>query len=323
MKKQITRILCIMLLISSCSEKKDDPQPEPPQPPPVERKEYVAVTAKNPNVDTKTELLEDGLSLKWAKGDKITVFMQSQVDNKLHSAEYLIDDHTVDTETPLFKGELLWQKESTDHTFYSCYPYIEGCKDVKKLPISLPAEQQQVAATTTHLAQLDILISSPVTQKAPAVFSDSFTSVPMFYRHIFAIIEIRFFAKNADLRINRITMKSNQTHLSVTEGFVDLSLSADDPMFCKTYDSKGENKVSLTVQDSPSVPVLQKETPDAGNTFSTYLVVAPGAHTDGMITFQVETTSGKQYEFSRSGRLIQPADKLIVYLELSDDYLIN
>ena len=313
----MTGLACLVFLFMSCSHKKDN-EPEPPKPPepPEVKTEQVVILAKSPDAETKTELAEDGVSLRWSKGDEITVFMSSPIDDKLHSAEYTIDDNTVSVGIPMFKGELFWQKEGEDHTFYSCYPVITGCEDVKKLPVALPAEQTQTGASSAHLAQLDILVAATVTQKAPGTFTNSFTSVPVFYRHIFAFIEVRFYSKTPNIRVDKVVMTSIKANLSLTEGVVDMSLPVSDPMHCRISEIKGENAVTLSIQEPDEVPVLTTGNPTLENTLPAFFAVCPGDHTGGEISFMVETTDGKMYEFKRSGRPINPADKLIVYLEL-------
>lgn len=313
MKKQIKAGLACLLIffVSFACKSSDEPEPE-------SKTEQVAILAKMPETlatDTKTQLASDGMSVQWSAGDRVTVFMPSPVDGKLHSGVYTIDDATVNTGSPLFKGELLWQKENENHTFYSCYPVVSGCDDAAKLPVALPAAQTQAGATSAHLADLDRLVAVAATQKAPSSFTNSYTSVSMYYHHLFAIIEVRVYSRTPGKSVSKVIMESSKTNLSLTEGVVDLTLPASDPGFGKVSGAKGGNTVTLTITNPAEAPVVLSGDLTFDNTLPNYLVVCPGDHTGGSFTFTLET-SGGQKEYPQDGRVIHAEDKLILYLEI-------
>ena len=106
-------------------------------------------------VQTRTQMLEDGLSATWADGDVLSLWAKSSSGSYALSNQHF-RTYGVDSELGFFTSDLSSPMEDDTYTYYCCYPVPESVNGTK-VTFNLPSVQDGKASSGA-----DIMIADPV-----------------------------------------------------------------------------------------------------------------------------------------------------------------
>ena len=339
MKKNHLICSCIALLAIcfSCKEENTPVDPEPYLPDdPTE----IVLNATIALSDSHKDNAALTTHFRWTESDSIGVFMTAG-DENVHSEGYALLPGSLaeNGREALFTGALHWQQKAMEHRFYAYFPKAPDATDATQIPVTVSAVQEQTGGSYSHLSKYSLLVASPVSVTSPADITDAEQNkrVDMDFISAFSTIEFRFASyKEEDLKINKVTLTSNNGDLAVTDGLLDITVPDFSPGFAAISGGERLSSVSLTITDPLFVPVSEKITvipddntalpADPAIAFPASLTVLPNINAapkdlavDEKWTVSLETNKGN---FTRTldRQSIKPGEKYVFeYVVITSD----
>ncbi|KAA6303090.1 MAG: hypothetical protein EZS26_000693 [Candidatus Ordinivivax streblomastigis] len=330
----ICSALLALLVVVSC---KDDETEQPKVNPyiPADPTEVVLnatiTTAENRNLMT---------GLHWTDNDSIGLFVKLNGD--YISGGYLLKAGTLSNEgkTGIFTGSVHWEKKSLQHNFYAYYPKTTEVNDAARVPVSLPAVQNQNGITDTYRDAYNVLVAYSKVVTAPKDITKPELNKPveMDFISAYSALEFRFASyKETGLTISKITIHSDNRDFTVQNGFLDLTKGDFETDYAKIYGGIRSDSVVLNIANPTEVPVSTRKTVILGNdgskpadpklVFPAYFLVLPNINVpmkdesklDERWTVTLETNKGP---FTRvfTRREMSPGQKYVIeYVVLTTD----
>ena len=270
----------------------------------------ISVTAGSHSY-TRTEIADNGLDVSWVETDILGMYMAH--DGQIVDLKPYITTAGSMNGTVRFTGEHVWEAPGTQHTFYSYYPYddLYESLDPTKVPVTLPKEQLQSGEENTHIGDIDFLVAPPVIVTSPADITIG-GNLPFTFKHAFSLIELRFKTSGYDVphKIKSVTVISALDALAVEDGFVDITLNADDPNFGLVQGGVRSDSIHLNFQEDNLIIPNDEE-----GYLSTYVLVLPGDRTTDAgnsktMTVAIHTDQGK-FSFLKTGMEYERGHKYV------------
>lgn len=227
---------------------------------------YVSATTLK-NV-TRAEIESDLVATKWASEDKLGVYVAFK-DELDAAGEYTVQSIDEDGTTAEFKGPFKWKDSGLPHMFYAYYPKKSADDlDMKAVPVSLPARQQQKGTGSHYLNDYNFMIAQPASYTSPKDFSDPANNRPMKLdmMSVFSIIEFRFASyKLPGLKIKKVEVISHDRDIAVEGGTIDITKASFDKDFAKITGGTRSKTITLDIADPVEVPTSERKQVIPGN----------------------------------------------------------
>ena len=191
-------LLALPLALASCSDVSD------PDTRPATGTISVSV-GSGPKIDieteakSRTELGEDGVSVKWASDDQIALWaVNSRSEAVLDKQIFRLYHYNADYNTAKFTGDITPMPQDT-YTYYAVSP-VPGMSNGTEATYQIPAVQNGV-----FNGAWDVMVAEPV--KAPALEqNDAGETVQFQFRHKVHVLKIRIPKNDLGEKVSEITL---------------------------------------------------------------------------------------------------------------------
>ncbi len=161
---------------------------------------------------------------------------------------------------------IYWNGTTDEHDFGAYYPYVSGTFPFTAVPISLPAAQTQVGATTDHIGPLDFTVATP---NAYDGVPGSNPTINFSFNHVFTILKFDITCANAH----------TLTQISVTKDAApNLSLNTGSTIDISTYPVPALYTITEAAGGTPLNVTLTADLSITSTVASAYMVILPGDH---------------------------------------------
>lgn len=219
---------------------------------------------------------------KWNDETAFSVFMQPKGGNLIQGT-YSVKPGTIENEGVYasFEGDLKWEEANQQYGFYALYPVLSNVTDVTKVPVEVPAVQNQTGRSSDHVTALDYNLAAPVVTSSPGLINDPTLNTPVefAFSHLFSLHEYRITMKGNDTRIkvNKITVKDvDSKPLAISGSTVDMTTFASSDKFAAINGGTATDEITINVTDGEFLQT------SASNAFPVSFIVLPSDHTSAI-----------------------------------------
>ena len=248
----------------------------------------IVLSATTFNQITRLSVESDIITTKWSAGDEIGVYVSFK-DELDTSGLYTLVDGSIEDDgvSAEFSGLFKWKAAALPHFFYAYAPKLknnteEGIDgdtvyldaDPAAIPIQLPVAQNQNGVGSQYVSEYSFFIAEPLQVTAPRSFIDpELDKKPRLQmRSVFSILEFRFASwegedPDKDVRINKLTLTSDNRPLAVSDGAIDITKAYYDTDFAiiSGSDNDFSRTVTLDIANPLDVPKTVRKTVIQGN----------------------------------------------------------
>lgn len=233
------------------------------------------------------EPTESALKVTWSDRDQVAIFGVASTGSIGQNLCYQVVPAEKDAGRCTFYPDdasdmILWVNDPSV-SFYACYPYkAVNNANATAFPVTLPEQQTQLTGNNTaHLGTYSFMKAQPQTISTT---KGEAANVSLNFHNIFSVVEITVKlseTSSIDIPLKEIKLTStNATALTIPSGSIDLTSPIQSEY----------TEIPIKVTESlPSVRLLMKSAYilKRGTSTKFYLVVAPGAHTDGELSLEI------------------------------------
>ena len=305
--KKSSLLLCLLALVSCSKEELEDDGGKGQA---VSPDRTVIIYSSPISVSSKISMDDNGTTVGWTAGDRVGVYMNDGTG--LDSDIYTATNIGQTTGRAMFEGELLFEENGVENTFYAYYGNIPEnlSEEPSEVIVSVASEQIQEGESTGHISGYGILVAEPAKVAAPADKEAETPAVNMVFHQALSILEFRISANVPNLVIESVVVspEDQSKHLAVTDAAIDLTKSQEDAGFAALEGGAPVQNVILKVNGNQSVPVGNEGDP-ASDAFNAWLTVCPGDFASTTLNVTVNVTDAGAFSFSIPGKVLEKGAK--------------